>query len=508
MNKFSSDFFKLTVPNNIKYLEIIQSAINEMSKKIGFTGKSLYQIQLGVEEAVVNVIQHAFAEGEQSEFDIICEKIPLGIKITVKEKGIPFDPEKLPKYDPSSISSENNKSSSGLGVYLMKEIMDEVSFHNLGLDGKETCIIKYLPKKNITEYFSESELQPKSPEPTKGPKIITEKIPYDVRLMKPEEAIEVSKGAYISHGYTFFDDHIYYPDKLVELNNSHQLISAVAITKDNIFMGHAAYYYPEIGAEIAELTFVFVNPEYRGQGCFTRLNDFLFNVEKKYKLKGIYAYSVANHPYTQKTMIKYGINDCGIELATSPATWHFKGIDGDTSQRISVVLNYKYIGKPEQLTLYVPEKHKNIADKLYKNLGAEHIFKNPDSSLLKFSQDKSVIDISLHSAEGSAEIFVKKYGSEILKEIKFILRDLCLKQVASITLFLSLDNPITYFVEPELEKLGFFFSGIMPYAVAGDSIILQYLNNVSFDYDKVVAYSDVAKEILNYIKSTDPNQNI
>ncbi len=503
----SNEFFKLTVPNNIQYLEIIQSAINEMSKKLGFSGKSLYQIQLGVEEAVANVVKHAFEEGEQNEFDVVCKKVPLGIQITIKEKGIPFDPEKLPKYDPAALTSDDDKTSSGLGVYLMKEIMDEFSFHNLGLEGKETKLVKYLPKKNIKEYFSESELQPEPFEPPKTRKVISEKIPYDTRLMKPEEAIEVSKGAYISHGYTFFDDHIYFPDKIVELNNSHQLISAVAITKDNIFMGHAAYYYPEVGAEIAELTFVFVNPEYRGQGCFTRLNDFLFNVEKKYKLKGIYAYSVANHPFTQKTMIKYGINDCGIELGTSPASWHFKGIDGDASQRISVVLNYKYVEKPEQLSLYVPQKHKTMIDKLYKNIGAEHIFKTPSNDMLQFFQDKSAIDISLHSAEGSAEIFLKQYGSNILKEIKAILRDLCVKQIASITMFLSLENPLTYFVEPELEKMGFFFSGIMPYSTVGDSIILQYLNNVSLDYNKIVAYSDTAKEILNYIKSNDPNQN-
>ena len=44
-------------------------------------------------------------------------------------------------------------------------------------------------------------------------------IPEYVRLVslgRPEEAIEVSKCAYKSHGYTFFDDHIYYPERIVE----------------------------------------------------------------------------------------------------------------------------------------------------------------------------------------------------------------------------------------------------------------------------------------------------
>jgi hypothetical protein len=39
----------------------------------------------------------------------------------------------------------------------------------------------------------------------------------------------------------------------------------------------------------------------------------------------------------------------------------------------------------------------------------------------------------------------------------------------------------------------------------GDALVLQYLNNVSLDYDKILLVSDVAKELLTYIKAHDPN---
>ena len=57
-----------------------------------------------------------------------------------------------------------------------------------------------------------------------------------------------------------------------------------------------------------------------------------------------------------------------------------------------------------------------------------------------------------------------------------------------------------------LPKLGFFFAGILPQAACGDSLILQYLNNVAFDYGKVQAYSPVSKELLAYIKARDPHE--
>jgi serine/threonine-protein kinase RsbW len=55
-----------------------------------------------------------------------------------------------------------------------------------------------------------------------------------------------------------------------------------------------------------------------------------------------------------------------------------------------------------------------------------------------------------------------------------------------------------------LEKRGFFFAGILPSSRFGDALILQYLNNVAIDYDKIHLQSDMAKEICRYIQTLDP----
>jgi len=60
----------------------------------------------------------------------------------------------------------------------------------------------------------------------------------------------------------------------------------------------------------------------------------------------------------------------------------------------------------------------------------------------------------------------------------------------------------------ELEALGFFFAGILPRTRFGDTLMLQYLNNVDLDYSKITAYSDMAKEILAYVQAHDPNASI
>ncbi len=492
---------KITIPNDMVYLDIVENFAAETAKKFGFEKTQIGQIELAVEESVANVIKHAFEPGELNTFDVICEQIPLGMKIIVKDKGLPFDPGQLAQYDAEKIDGREN--APGLGLFLMKSAMDQVSFVNLGMEGKETHLIKYLPKKNIEEYYPGRKLDVEKAPP--AAKVITEKIPYDVRRMQANEAIEVSKCAYKSHGYTFFDDVIYFPDRLVALNNSEELISLVAVTMDNIFMGHSALHYPYLGASIAELTYCFVNMEYRGQGCLTRLIEQLFRTEKKYPLTGIYVNSVTNHVFTQKVVVKYGVNDCGIYLAASPGTWVFKGISGESKQRLSVVLGFKYLNPAPELTLYAPAAHREMIEKLYCNIGGKPGFAVPQEGQTRPRQEKSVITVNVFESENCAEVWVDSFGSDLVKQIKHTLFDLKSKQVGAIYIYLSLEKPEVYSAAPQLEELGFFFSGVLPQTQIGDTLILQYLNNIALDYGQIQILTDMGKQLLCYIKERDTN---
>jgi serine/threonine-protein kinase RsbW len=497
------DTFKIIVPNDASYLPIVQLCVREVSKKFGFDESDILKIELGLEETFMNVIEHAFEKGEENVFDIICKQNPRGIEIIVKEQGMPFDPNRVPHYVPAA--DIDTASVSGLGIYLTQKVFDKVSFHNLGSQGKETHLMKYLKSANIARYLIDSEVIDERETHETLP-VITGKIDYDVRRMKPEEAIEVSRCAYKTHRYTIYDDSIYYPEQIVELNRTGMMISAVAVTKEDTVMGHGALVYPYPGAKTAELNFLFVNPEYRGQGCVDRFTSFLNAAAKERGLTGLYFFAVTNHIYSQKPMVKYGYVNCGVMLAASRATMMFKGVDGNTSQRISNTIGFLYLKKPETLTLYPPRHHLEMIEKIYGGMKAEHEYRSPNFPEPVFKEECSVIETISYETDGNAAVLVHSYGSNILKEIKAIARDLCIKQIACITLVLNLEDPLTYFLASDFERMGFFISGILPQTVVGDALLLQYLNNVSLDYDKIKIYTDHGEDILAYIKTRDPNR--
>jgi len=499
MENFES--VKLTVPNDLIYFELAQLFAREMARMIGFKGNELNEIDIALEESVTFVMTHAYDKEEDKTIDVICQKIEDGLKIIVKDMGIPFDPNRIARFEitknPDDLSFE------GLGIYLLQKVVDDLSFHNLGHLGKEIHMVKYLPQSG-----PQMTLAPDYGQIGEDTKVITGKIDFEVRAMQPEEAIEVSRCAYKSHGYSFFDDHIYFPERLIEMNQNLEMISAVAVTNENEFMGHAALLFEHPDDIIAELTFFFVNIEYRGQGALNRMVDFLLQVPKKRELTGIYGYAVANHPFTQKTFARIGMKDCGILLATSPASWKFKGISDDTSQRISVVLGFMYMKEPAPLTIYPPAHHQDMITKIYASLGASHHFSGPESGEPFFSGTDSDIFTELNELESCAGIYIFNYGENVLNTTRKILRSFCISNIASINLFLNLADPLTSHLTGEFEKMGFFFAGVLPQSQIGDALVLQYLNNVAFDYNKLVLYADFTKEIMEYIRRNDPNEII
>jgi anti-sigma regulatory factor (Ser/Thr protein kinase) len=233
---------QVTIPNRMEYLSAVVAYILDLARTAGFEEKEIHQIHLAVEEAVTNVIRHGLEMNPEETFTIFCEFSECDMQIRIREKGVPFDPSRLPTYSPDSPLED----SSGLGTFLMKESMDEVRYVNQGRQGKELCLVKRLKKRRIDEQMDSGEKMPFQAESQAlAPK------EYTIRALISEEAIEVSKCAYRAYGYTYAD-YIYYPEKIVEYNRSGLMASLVAVSGDGELMGHAALKFPYPNAPIAE----------------------------------------------------------------------------------------------------------------------------------------------------------------------------------------------------------------------------------------------------------------
>ncbi len=493
---------KVVIPNELGFLSMIIDVAGNIAKKMGFSEGEIQHIEIGSEEAISNIIKYAFDEGEETTVDIDFNLKKLGLEIVISEKGMPFDPSVVPEFSPEKFKED--LSEDGLGMYLMKKFMDEFAFHNLGKEGKKTCLFKYLASSKVEEVLSDDELEnaQKEREAATLPK---GSVHYTVRRMKPEEAVEVSRCAYTSYGYTYVHEDVYYPDRLRTLNENEDVISFVCVTDDGEIIAHAAL-EREKDRMVPQLGIAATKPKFRGQGCLGALNNALIEEAIRRKFTGFYARGITTHVFSQKSILKMGMVSCGI-LISSGKEREYKGIEQGKIQRESVVLMFKYLNKPLDQVVFLPEKHAQIIEDIYTNLDHMPVIAEIDLGI-KLPDEASDILVSPNNASLTADIYVHVYGKDVLYNVQDKLRILCQNRYETIYLHLKLKDHFTALFTGEFERMGFFFAGVMPHSENNDVLILQYLNNHVIDYDYVNVADAFAEKLKAYIKDNDINLTI
>jgi anti-sigma regulatory factor (Ser/Thr protein kinase) len=497
------EYSKLTVPADHAYAIIAAGYVGGVAKLFGFSPEDLSSIERSVEKTLEEIIAYSFEPGERDTVDLSCERIPEGLKIIIHDHGLPLDAK---NFSVGSCEPADQDSIGKEGSYCIDGSMDEVRFNNLGRDGKQTILIKYLPETGVEEYVRACEIEPYTDDPTSG--IDSEEVSEcEVRLMRPEDAVDVSKSVYRTYRYSYLYDHIYYPDRLTDLNEAGKIVSAVAVSNDQQLVGHCALMDIEEDSRIAQIGQGVVMPGYRKKGCFIKMAELLRREAESRNLFGMYALAVTNHTYSQRVSHRIGLNDCGIILCFIPETVSFKGFSQNYIQRISVVLQFGYIGLDVKSRVFAPSHHSEIISRIYMNLGQEKQAQAPHAIDFPNLEAKTLTHIKVIPAMNFAVIRVQKFGKDFTEHLRSLLKDLLFRKMAVINLYLDLSDPWTCRLTEKAEELGFFFAGVLPGGgFSGDSLILQYLENVPFDYENILVHSDMARELISYVRLHDPDR--
>jgi serine/threonine-protein kinase RsbW len=133
--------------------------------------------------------------------------------------------------------------------------------------------------------------------------------------------------------------------------------------------GHCALYYWDDNPRIAEMVAGVVNPEFRSHGCLKKLTEYLIERALSEGLLGILGEAVTNHVISQRTGHQYHLSDCAVLLGMIPLNASFKGFSEMPSEKISMVMAFRYLKSPRPVNLYLPLQHENIIRKIYGGFG-------------------------------------------------------------------------------------------------------------------------------------------
>jgi serine/threonine-protein kinase RsbW len=133
---------KITFNADFDKLDEIREFVGEAALQVGFSDKEIYSIQLAADEASSNIIEHAYAGMTGGKIEIDCIIFDGGLKIVMRDQGKSFNPSSIP--EPNVKADLSERKIGGLGMYLMRKLMDEVSYESSAETGNTLIMIKRL----------------------------------------------------------------------------------------------------------------------------------------------------------------------------------------------------------------------------------------------------------------------------------------------------------------------------------------------------------------------------
>ena len=130
---------ELTLPATIENIETVIDFVNGQLEEIKCPLKAQMQIDIAIDELFGNIAHYAYnPETGPATVRVEVTEDPIAVVITFIDRGMPYDP--LKKEDPDITLSAEERAIGGLGIFMVKKTMDEISYEYK--DGKNILRIK------------------------------------------------------------------------------------------------------------------------------------------------------------------------------------------------------------------------------------------------------------------------------------------------------------------------------------------------------------------------------
>ncbi|WP_294956090.1 GNAT family N-acetyltransferase [Sulfurovum sp.] len=471
---------KLIIPSYKKFLPLLNSFIN-VSSEVFDVHQIQDKIELCAEEAFVYILKNSY-RGEEGDIEISIEVNERYFILSFIDSGLPIDIA-FPSVSAKSIQSVDTQT---LELLLIKQFSHKAEWINHGKEGREFKFYFELPQQAIYTL----------PETADDESLEVSIDDIEIRQFEKRWAMEISQIIYKAYGYSYPNEDLYFPERIIALNESGQLVSVVAYdTKKNRIAGHYALEREDLGS-VAEIGQAVVVPSYRGLGLMKKIRLKTQEIGRELGLEGIMSKPVTVHLFSQKTNEALGAVPVGMGFGVSPVKT-FKKIEADASQRGSCMYYYLPLKNRERV-LSVPQKHRQITETIYEDLKLDYVLQVKEGTVRKNGTVKSAYAPNFEVGS----IFVTSIGEDNIRYIKEAFFNLLFRMKAKVVLlYVVMEDLNVETLIAQVEEEKFFFSGILPSLTEGKDVLVYEFLPENIDESKVEIYSDRAKELVQYISN-------
>ena len=135
---------QITLPNDVQEVPQLNVFVDEVCEQVDFDMSTTLKLNLAIEEAVVNVMNYAYPAGEKGDVPIEAMINDEYLVFVISDSGTPFDPTAKAEVD-TALSAEE-RGIGGLGIHLIRQIMDTINYERV--EGKNVLTLRKKLTKN------------------------------------------------------------------------------------------------------------------------------------------------------------------------------------------------------------------------------------------------------------------------------------------------------------------------------------------------------------------------
>jgi sigma-B regulation protein RsbU (phosphoserine phosphatase) len=117
---------RLVLPNDIETIPQLNEFIDSVAEEVGLEMSLTMSLNLALEEAVVNVMEYAYPEGQKGNVEIEVTADQQWMTFVITDTGIAFDP--TTKEDADTTLSAEERPIGGLGIFMVRQLMDVIDY--------------------------------------------------------------------------------------------------------------------------------------------------------------------------------------------------------------------------------------------------------------------------------------------------------------------------------------------------------------------------------------------
>ena len=372
---------------------------------------------------------------------------------------------------------------------LAADVADELHWLTFGPEGKALQVVKWLQDSHIADVASTERIErfsdsvPLAPEQS-----------YTIRRMRADESEQVSQLMYRTYGNTYFNEDVYYPDRVAAQNERGVVLSYIAVGEHGEVAGHYALERNQAGPVAEGGQAVVFHPAHRGRGLLDRMKELALEEARSLDLSGWFADAVTVHTFTQKSNAAHGGQLTAVDLAIAPKKEHFeKG--KQQPQRVTCLLFFHWFKPPTARVVHVPTRHRAIIGDIYRQLQCPIEFRDglPPSG-------HGTLAVKIDTGAARANIYADTIGENTVQIIRQTRRELVERgHLEVVYVDLPTSDPASAVVAEQLESDGFGFLGIAPhFSTRGDVLRMAYLVE-PVAREAIHLLEDIAGELVDYV---------